>query len=193
MSGETITTAEVRALTAQVQVLKVGSRQVTLSVFRQLDRFPVSEIIPFGRVRDRDDDGLVVGRHKKDESLCAGFYTPTRLFRGFIDVVPDDDPCSRHFFSKESFQGCCLYHEHRWRGILHLQWKERTFRIHSWVPLESCPSHHRHRVPKGETCVPFVSSDGIRAMEAARVEYDKNLEDARKMESLPLIVLAGLK
>lgn len=48
-------TATVEALTAEVRVLMVGNRQVTLSVFRQLDEViadneSVEEFEPFGRV-----------------------------------------------------------------------------------------------------------------------------------------------
>jgi hypothetical protein len=49
----TTTTACVEVLTAEVRVLMVGSRQVTLSVFRQLDRVDSALIQPFGRVRDK--------------------------------------------------------------------------------------------------------------------------------------------
>jgi hypothetical protein len=57
-------TATVTALTAEVRVLMVGSRQVTLSVYRQLDTVPYELIEPLGRVRDsRDGIGInVVGR-----------------------------------------------------------------------------------------------------------------------------------
>jgi hypothetical protein len=44
------TTARVDLLTAEVRVLMVGSRQITLSVYRQLDWAHADEIIPFGRV-----------------------------------------------------------------------------------------------------------------------------------------------
>ncbi len=44
-------TATVETLTAEVRVLMVGSRQITLSVYGQLDRS--DEIVPFGRVRPR--------------------------------------------------------------------------------------------------------------------------------------------
>jgi hypothetical protein len=44
-------TATVEALTAEVRVLMVGSRQITLSVVRQLDRVAPDLIEPFGRVR----------------------------------------------------------------------------------------------------------------------------------------------
>ncbi len=44
-------TATVETLTAEVRTLVVGSRQVTLSVFKQLDTLSVWKIKPFGRVR----------------------------------------------------------------------------------------------------------------------------------------------
>jgi hypothetical protein len=46
----TITAARVEVLTAEVRVLMVGSRQVTLSVARQLDEVQPDEIEPFGRI-----------------------------------------------------------------------------------------------------------------------------------------------
>ena len=63
----TTTAARVEVLTAEVRVLMVGSRQVTLSVFRQLDRVDSALIEPFGRVRDNPADPgsdrvVVVGR-----------------------------------------------------------------------------------------------------------------------------------
>lgn len=47
-----MTTATVETLTAEVRVLKVGNRQITKSVYLQLDSMPPSdEFHPFGRVR----------------------------------------------------------------------------------------------------------------------------------------------
>ncbi len=43
--------ANVEVLTAEVRVLMVGSRQVTLSVARQLDEVKPDDVTPFGRVR----------------------------------------------------------------------------------------------------------------------------------------------
>lgn len=47
----TAETATVEVLTAEVRVLMIGSRQVTLSVARQLDEVEPGDITPFGRVR----------------------------------------------------------------------------------------------------------------------------------------------
>ena len=44
------TTARVEVLTAEVRVLQVGSRQITLSVARQLDEVPPDDIEPFSRI-----------------------------------------------------------------------------------------------------------------------------------------------
>lgn len=68
------TTATVETLTAEVRVLMVGNRQVTLSVYRQLDHVKVTRIEPFGRVNAADRDKLgdeinVVGRDTRDGVL----------------------------------------------------------------------------------------------------------------------------
>lgn len=64
-------TAEVQVLTAEVRVLMVGSRQVTLSVYRQLDEVSEERIEPFGRVRDTSTSGevWVVGRDTSTGAL----------------------------------------------------------------------------------------------------------------------------
>lgn len=71
--------ATVEVLTAKVRVLMVGSRQVTLSVYRQLDEIPLLAMEAFGRVRAEprpDDDEprriQVVGA-SRDGQLCASW------------------------------------------------------------------------------------------------------------------------
>lgn len=74
--------ASVEVLTAEVRTLMVGSRQVTLSVYRQLDEVKFTEMDPFGRVRgtstgDKRNWIEVVGARKSDHSLCrASIYGP---------------------------------------------------------------------------------------------------------------------
>jgi hypothetical protein len=61
-------TATVEVLTAEVRVLMVGSRQVTLSVYNQLDEVPHSGVEPFGRVNPKDAERgriYVVGRDRE--------------------------------------------------------------------------------------------------------------------------------
>ncbi len=47
--------ATVETLTAEVRVLMLGKRQVTLSVYRQLDVVKPKDCEPFGRIRDAQD------------------------------------------------------------------------------------------------------------------------------------------
>jgi len=62
-------TATVETLTAEVRVLMVGSRQVTASVFKQLDECPVDSMNPiFGRVRS-DGAQWIIGRSERDGTL----------------------------------------------------------------------------------------------------------------------------
>jgi len=71
--------ATVNVLAAEVRTLMIGARQVTLSVWKQLDLVSADEIIPFGRVSPGDGTyGLrvwhgpvvwIVGRHKDTGTL----------------------------------------------------------------------------------------------------------------------------
>ena len=63
--------ATVETLTAEVRALMIGKRQVTLSVYRQLDFADYSEVEPFGRVRAGDQYGYVyvVGKLRANGSL----------------------------------------------------------------------------------------------------------------------------
>lgn len=72
MTNTSTTTATIETLAAEVRVLMVGRRQVTLSVYRQLDTAPWADVIPFGRVRDSKDDAsgiYVVGHHRETGAL----------------------------------------------------------------------------------------------------------------------------
>lgn len=70
-------TATVETLTAEVRVLMVGNRQITLSVARQLDTVKLSDLEPFGRVRlDKDRENYVIGRSKETGALVVAKYQP---------------------------------------------------------------------------------------------------------------------
>ena len=67
-------TATVATLTAEVHVLQVGNRQITMSVYNQLDHAGLGEIEwpPFGRVHPRSVDRhtlYLVGRHEHTGAL----------------------------------------------------------------------------------------------------------------------------
>lgn len=71
------TTATVETLTAEVRVLVVGNRQITLSVAKQLDEVPLWDMLPFGRVSVGKTHGVwgrVIGRHKRTGALVLAPY-----------------------------------------------------------------------------------------------------------------------
>jgi len=77
----TETKATVDVITAEVRVLSVGSRQVTLSVYNQLDIVKPLEIDPFGRVAPKDGKPSivwVVGKHTKTGALVRSYLPTTK-------------------------------------------------------------------------------------------------------------------
>lgn len=80
--------ATVGVLTAEVKTLLIGSRQVTLSVWYQLDEVPDDEIIPFGRVsppKNTDPVIWIVGKHKGDGTLVRSSRPLSKM--GMDDVL----------------------------------------------------------------------------------------------------------
>lgn len=85
--------ARVDVLTAEVRTLMVGSRQVTLSVYRQLDEVDEGDIEPFGRVHDGKGIPLhvsLVGRHPGTGALVRAVHAPPSSSHEWSQ--PDDAP-----------------------------------------------------------------------------------------------------
>jgi hypothetical protein len=73
-------TATVEALTAEVRILMVGSRQVTMSVYGQLDHVNYDEIEPFGRVLPKDAQNghvYVIGKRAGSGDLVSSWLPCT--------------------------------------------------------------------------------------------------------------------
>jgi hypothetical protein len=113
----------VESMTAEIRVLKVGSKQVTLSAARQLDHVDASDITPFGRVKiaTKDAAGLieVIGSDpdgvlsrssaRARKALCVGYKTsPIHDAFGLLtetcgqhhDISPDFTPADQHRWVK---------------------------------------------------------------------------------------------
>lgn len=85
------TAATVKTLTAEVRTLVVGNRQVTMSVFNQLDIVKPFEIEVMGRVRPSKDalahEVYVIGRHVATSALVR-----SSIFReNYIESRMEDD------------------------------------------------------------------------------------------------------
>jgi hypothetical protein len=89
--------ARVEVLRAEVRVLMVGSRQVTLSVARQLDAVEPREIKPFGRVRiDKDPTGQVIEVVGSADGVLARSATSRERFRCSRDHVGSEQQCAEY-------------------------------------------------------------------------------------------------
>jgi hypothetical protein len=103
-----ITAARVEVLTAEVRVLIVGSRQVTLSVFRQLDGVKPEQIRPFGRVQagTRKPDGAwhfieVVGASPNGILVRSRTWTSQLHCRSYADHIDGICPAHRPLYDPD--------------------------------------------------------------------------------------------
>ena len=100
--------ATVEVLTAEVRVLQVGRRQVTLSVVRQLDWANPADVVPFGRVRTGNYDDLPgrprvtgrtpLGQVRRPEPVeiigsAAGVLVRSVSWRAVLNCTSGEDGC----------------------------------------------------------------------------------------------------
>jgi hypothetical protein len=164
-------TATVETLTAEVRVLMVGTRQVTLSVYGQLDFVEIDAMEPFGRVRPRDaqlDYIYLIGRHLESGSLVRA-------------AEPGGE---------ESIKRELVWSEYE-RAIRNAtdQAREHKRRADEFT---------KHGVRAEDARIEWAEGEKALA-EAHRIrrEYEMNAaplrEQAAELGNLPLIVLAGLR
>ena len=192
----------IETLTAQVKVLVVGRRQVTLSVYRQLDEVSSDEITPMGRVRDsKDSDAyiFVVGHdnqgnlvRSKRYAMRGKIWTEDAPRKGWwLPVLPDDAAASgarpilgvsgSRSGSGASGSGCIASadgFEFRWRMGLPA---ELRF-VASGIPA----THWKFVSDEVATQASELGEKRVTSMR--RMD-----EDYREWSQLPLIVLAGLR
>lgn len=175
--------ARVQVLAAEVRTLMVGSRQVTLSVYGQLDTVSADDIEPFGRVRPKDmqlDYIYLIGKHRRTGVLVRS-------------VVPGGP----HSIAREF----------DWREYSD---EIEDFR-RTAVSLEGEIAGHRkfeddchQKLPDNHRCLLEVIQAKEAELRAARDEmaslqreYDEitapAVARAAQLAALPLIVLAGLR
>jgi hypothetical protein len=103
-------TATVEVLTAEVRVLMVGSRQVTMSVYNQLDGVRCDDIEAFGRVSPpRADEGFIYVVGRSNEPLMSGTLVRSKL------------PCIwalEHLREKGTIRSSGGYYYGQWRADL---------------------------------------------------------------------------
>lgn len=182
-------TATVEALTAEVRALMIGSRQVTLSVYRQLDTVPHEQCEPFGRVRDsKDEPGCiwVVGRDTTGALIRSKRY-PARDSKS-ITISPMEKWASRgvHDTLPRKLTDGYVRLDHVHAGVVAVDGDDQV----CWM---ICDYDYRGYYASWDYISPEAQ---LEAERLAGVELEQ-LRKTRRLYSewlaLPLIVLAGLR
>lgn len=169
--------ATVELLTAEVRVLFVGSRQVTLSVARQLDRISLSRLEVFGRVKlgtDTFDRATVIGRDTTTGVLALAEYSRHPNWPTWID---------EETLGTGKVIVCDSYAPSTYR----LTFDGKVLEVPSSC-VQKCGLHRLHGKCDG------WSPNGFEAAITQTI-VDEDLSRARHKAACdaPLIVLAGLK
>jgi hypothetical protein len=206
----TTDTATVETLTAEVRVLMVGKRQVTLSVYRQLDKVPFADTEPFGRVQEskdrdaatvatvgRDATGNLVASIVRRPSWFSGddapdsfnhwlYHTRPNVDRGqWVEVRRDDDGHRLMWRVRPAPSDCPTDAKPEWRRGL----GEDEFAVQKWLHAE-----YEYRSRAGHYC--DLSALEVDWRADAQAEFTDLLTQQQKFDqakALPLIVLAGLR
>jgi hypothetical protein len=191
-----INSATVETLTAEVRVLMVGSRQVTLSVFRQLDWIDYDECEPFGRVNE-GDGRVVVGKHAGtgvlarakliQESVWSNTdgYHVQGLIREKQDLLKKIESYKE---SIKRFEAKAA----KYREIINDEAKSLSERGSAETDLGYLKIYDTDPSPRLEAVNKELTN-----MENWKKQSDKNIIHNRtkvaRFNALPLIVLAGLR
>ena len=188
----TTTAARVEVLTAEVRVLQVGSRQITMSVYNQLDRVEPGEIEPFGRVAPRDAGPgwvYVVGASARDTDRGALVRSGSETSASLL-----------HSAQRLRQHAAAIVAKVRWLAALpdgrrpapgeeadrarQLQHRYETIRRDAGI------SDYYY---DGDPDLVNPREDRARALLKSAETSEAEAEDAKLWEALPLIVLAGLR
>lgn len=203
-------TAQVETMTATVEVLKMGGRQVTAGVYRQLDEVFLDEMEPFGRVNlpikgmtsvcmgsdPEDGDFLLIGRSRKTGALVRAFYS-------LDEPIWGGDRSTRE--SNAFVQWVSLHYADEWE-----QWKQDSRNVPT-MTREYRRLNRRFKRVVGTTAAGpvewnvhfsefvFPEDCDLGVLEAqwrqdaakAIGEFNKKWTEHELCRSLPLIVLAG--
>lgn len=159
------TMATVEALTAQVRVLMVGSRQITLSVYWQLDDVDPDKVEIFGRVAPgQAEQGwtYAVGSHKESGDLVRCRVVTSRQMMEKI-LYDEDASIKARKEQGETYRRLAAYKN---KDVIPADWTGKA----------------------------IAAEEEVAQRTAARAVLEVKMEtDAVTFESLPLIVLAGLR
>ena len=171
--------ATVTTLTAEVKTLMIGSRQVTLSIWHQLDRVHPDKITTFGRVSPPGNAEAVVwvvGSHRETGALVRSSYPLGR--QGRLDYIASQPGWQRTNTSDNHAVSPEIQEE---RTRIFDKYRGR-YQIKDEKEKDAAEQEYRK------------AADELRAKAAAQhFQLEEELKaKAAEWQELPLIVLAGL-
>lgn len=183
-------TATVETLTAEVRVLMVGNRQITLSVAKQLDAVCLDNIDVFGRINLGKGVEQVIGRERGTGNLVRCEYwdwdpskRPLSVLITLRGASPDELPVMGWGLTAQG-------------NFYHLNFRGRSIHIHrNHVTVAPFPGPEViRRVGDGDFWNAGALGDSIQD----QITADDDRWRAREAlfdeaNSSPLIVLAGLR
>ena len=128
--------ARVQVLTAEIRTLLAGSRQVTLSMYSQLDEIHPSGVIPFGRVTPRRAD--------------------TRLFVYVVGKAPSGELCRSHIPRPGTLDETGLVRAHVGPGT----WHQMSYRL--WQGGGTSERDYLQPVAEEWALLPLIVLAGLR-------------------------------
>lgn len=171
-------TATVETLTAEVRVLMVGSRQVTLSVYRQLDRHPSDQVRPFGRVSDKQDES----RYGCRNVFVVGCDVTTGVLVRSEHFVVDPKPQRyKELIDRRDIKSGRSYTNQR-NSVQPFSAERRK---------EERRQVHSRRVQHGSGV--WVWAESMDEYKERVSAWEEAVSKYKEWTSLPLIVLAGLR
>jgi hypothetical protein len=177
-----LSTATVETLVAEVRVLMVGSRQVTLSVARQLDWCRhLADMEPFGRV-NLDERFVVIGRHRLTGALVLAQYDPH--FPRVVWIEASD--------LTGKLTVCRAVLARHAVGSIMLHYNGHELQV-ARDALQPCDDATHTGWTDADQCPHWRTNDQDANIDAEIDRHAEAMHLHRSMAALPLIVLAGLR
>ncbi|WP_100482102.1 hypothetical protein [Mycobacteroides abscessus] len=188
-------TATVETLTAEVRTLMVGSRQVTMSVAKQIDVVPLASLTPFGRINigGNSDSNWVIGAHSETGALCRS-HVFARIQKNVWVEIPANATgkplrCRKHQPLSRNYDADGSY------SVYELTFDGWPIRLDEWSMEDrhagesecQCTDECRYWDPRDHR--QLIATE----VSAHRAAYEAERQRIADAKALPLIVLAGLR
>lgn len=185
-------TATVETLTAEVRVLMVGSRQVTMSVYNQLDTAEYEDAELFGRVSPKDArPGYIyfAGKNRESGSLIRGHIPADKT--AVQKENPDLWAAIRNYRSEAQHLSAFVKRHHE--GLSYRCPEEDHSRCKIGICDFGGMNWDTRQIGAVEADIQRLRDQAAELQGIGDQEIAESLALAATVAALPLIVLAGLR